>query len=66
MSEDADPAREETPEAPPPEAPAAEEPEWKNDEYLTSGRRFVRWNLLSFAAGLAALGAGALYLNMKG
>ena len=62
MSEDdvaADPAPEPTEAAEP-------EPVWKADEYLTSGRRFLRWNLISLILGLVALGAGALWLQSQG
>ena len=47
------------------EAPAAEAslPEWAGDEYLTSGRRFLRWNAVSLVLGLVALGAGALWMH---
>jgi hypothetical protein len=54
---------------PPPEPtePQPEvEPAWKSDEYLTSGRRFLRWNLISLVLGLLALCAGVLWLQAKG
>jgi hypothetical protein len=50
-----EPAPAADPKSTPPSAPA---PEWANDEYLTSGQRFVRWNLVSLVIGLVALGAG--------
>ena len=34
-----------------------------HDEYLTSGDRFVRWNLVSLVIGLVCLAAGALFLS---
>ena len=51
---------------PQPEVKPEEAPEWANDEYLTSGARFYRWNLISLVLGLAALGAGVLWLQSKG
>lgn len=51
--------------SPPPDG-APPRPDWAADEYLTSGARFRRWNLVTFLIGLAALGAGALYLTNAG
>jgi hypothetical protein len=50
------------PEAAPDTPPAPAAP--VHDDYLTSGDRFVRWNLISLVIGLAALAAGALALRV--
>ena len=35
------------------------------DEYQTSGRRFVRWNLVSLVMGLVALAVGLLLVKQQ-
>ena len=37
----------------------------KLDEYQTSGRRFVRWNLVSLVLGLVALAIGLLVVKQQ-
>jgi hypothetical protein len=48
-----------------PAAQAEPEPEWKSDPYLTSGARFVRWNLITLILGLLALGGGWVVLKKQ-
>jgi hypothetical protein len=42
---------------------AAEPPKPELDEYLTSGRRFARWNLVTLVLGLVALTIGLLVVR---
>ncbi len=55
MTDDAAPAEETV------QTAAASAPE--HEEYLSSGDRFVRWNLVSMLLALAALAAGGLFLK---
>ena len=52
-----------TPDADPQAAAAPAAPEL--DEYLTSGQRFLRWNLVTLVLGLVALAVGLLVVKQQ-